>query len=160
LHGALEVLGAHRWLWLADLPLFATVPYATVRWGLLQCFKARLFAVLYLSLAGLAVAMLLYSVQSLALAAADTAILGTAPMHVVALCYFSAMLIGMVSRVSLGHSGRPLSADHLTWLCFWDMFMTADVRALAELDAVPVALRAQLMPIAAWRFWLAPDSSL
>jgi uncharacterized protein involved in response to NO len=153
LHGALELLGAHRWLWVVDLPLFATVLYATLKWGLLQCFKARLLAVLHLSLAGLAGAMLLYSAQSLALAAGNVAIFGTAPMHVMTLCYFSAMLIGMVSRVSLGHSGRPLSADTLTWVCFWGMFATAGVRVLAELDTVPAGLRVQLMPIAA-ALWL------
>jgi len=154
LHGVLEFLGGHRWLWAIDLPLFATVLYATLKWGLLQCFKARLLAVLHLSLAGLAGAMLLYSVQSLALAATGAEILGTAPVHVMGLCYFSAMLIGMVSRVSLGHSGRPLGADNLTWLCFWGMFATAGVRVLAELTAVPVGLRVQLVPVAAV-LWLA-----
>jgi len=109
--------------------------------------------VLHLSLAGLATAMLLYSVQSLALAVGGAAILGTAPMHTMALAYFSAMAIGMVSRVSLGHAGRPLSADSLTWVCFWGMLATAAVRVAAEIEAIPAGLRLQLLPVAA-ALWL------
>jgi len=149
LHGGLETGGADRWLWIVDLPMLATVVHVTLKWGLARCFQARLLAVLHLSLAGLAVALLLYSVQSLALLASGDSILGTAPLHTMSLCYFSAMVIGMVSRVSLGHSGHPLAADNLTWICFWGIFATAALRILAELDFVPAGARAGLMPVAA-----------
>lgn len=149
LHGALEIVGANRWLWIVDLPMLATVVQRTLNWGLAQCFRARLLAVLHLSLAGLAGALLLYSAQSLVLLAIGDSVLGTAPLHAMTLCYFSAMVIGMVSRVSLGHSGRPLSADNLTWACFWGMFATAALRIVAELEIVPAELRVRLMPVAA-----------
>ncbi|HNJ92528.1 MAG TPA: NnrS family protein, partial [Nitrosomonas sp.] len=32
--------------------------------------------------------------------------------------YFSSMVLGMASRVTLGHSGRPLALDSFTWLLF------------------------------------------
>lgn len=149
LHGVLEAAGAHRWLWIVDLPMLAIVIHVTLKWGFAQCFRARLLAVLHLSLAGLAGALLLYSVQSLVLLATGEAVLGTAPLHTMTLCYFSAMVIGMVSRVSLGHSGRPLTANALTWTCFWGMFATAGLRLGAELEAVPAEFRVQLMPVAA-----------
>lgn len=149
LHGVLEIAGADRWLWIVDLPMLATVLHVTLIWGFTRCFRARLLAVLHLSLAGLAGALLLYSVQSLALLASGDSILGTAPLHTMTLCYFSAMVIGMVSRVSLGHSGRPLTADDLTWTCFWGMFATAALRIVAELEFVPAELRVRLMPVAA-----------
>jgi uncharacterized protein involved in response to NO len=149
LHGALELAGAHRWLWIVDLPMLAAVVHVTLIWGFARCFQARLLAVLHLSPAGLAAALVLYTAQSLVLLAAGQAILGTAPLHTMTLCYFSAMVIGMVSRVSLGHSGRPLAADNLTWTCFWRMFATAGLRLAAELEFLPDEVRATLMPIAA-----------
>ena len=49
--------------------------------------------------------------------------------------------VAMVSRVSLGHSGRALEADALTWWVFLGLLATAAVRALADLWFVPPALR-------------------
>ena len=41
----------------------------------------------------------------------------------------------MVSRVSLGHSGRPLEADGLTWACYLGVIVCAVLR-VAELARV------------------------
>jgi len=137
-HGALEVAGEYRWLWIVDAPLAAVVLWAAIRWGLARCFAARLLAVLHLSLVGLAAALALYAVQSAALAATGAAILGTGPLHAMTIGYFSAMAVAMVSRVSLGHSGNALVADTWTWAAFWGLLLTAVVRVLAELArAVP-----------------------
>jgi uncharacterized protein involved in response to NO len=43
------------------------------------------------------------------------------------------MLIGMASRVSLGHSGRSLQADGLTWALFWLIQGVALLRMLPDL---------------------------
>jgi uncharacterized protein involved in response to NO len=58
------------------------------------------------------------------------------------------MVIGMASRVSLGHSGRSLAADRLTWMCFLGVLATATVRIAAELPLVS-ALGWALIPLAA-----------
>ena len=42
------------------------------------------------------------------------------------------MTLGMVSRVSLGHSGRALEADTLTWTCYLGVLAAAALRAAAE----------------------------
>jgi uncharacterized protein involved in response to NO len=137
-HGALEIAGAWRWLWLVDAPLTAVVFWAAIRWGLARCFTARLLAVLHLSLVGLAVAVGLYTVQSAVFMATGTAILGTGPLHAITIGYFSAMAVAMVSRVSLGHSGSALVADGWTWAAFWGLLLTAAMRVLAEVArAVP-----------------------
>jgi uncharacterized protein involved in response to NO len=131
-HGALELAGAWRWLWLVDAPLAGLVLAAAIRWGLARCFAARLLAVLHLSLTGLAVALALYAVQSATLAGTGAAILGTGPLHAITIGYFSAMAVAMVSRVSLGHSGNALVADGWTWAAFLGLLATAVVRVLAE----------------------------
>ena len=139
-HGALELAGQWRWLWVVDAPLAAIVLGAAIRWGLARCFAARLLAVLHLSLVGLAIALALYAVQSATFAATGAAILGTGPLHAVTIGYFSAMAVAMVSRVSLGHSGNALVADAWTWAAFWGLLFTAVVRVAAEAGRFDAAL--------------------
>ena len=43
------------------------------------------------------------------------------------------MTVAMVSRVTLGHSGRPLVADTLTWSLALGLHAVAFVRLLADL---------------------------
>ncbi|MGZ8157116.1 MAG: NnrS family protein, partial [Burkholderiales bacterium] len=61
------------------------------------------------------------------------------------------MLIAMVSRVSLGHSGRRLEADTLTWVCYFGVIAAALVRAAAEF--APAQAMGSFM-IAAAVLWL------
>jgi uncharacterized protein involved in response to NO len=153
-HGLLEVGGAYSWLWVVDFPLFLWVGYLAFKWGLTQSFRARLLAVLHISLVGLAGALLLYTVQSAALALGYPGILGTAPLHAMTISYFSAIALGMVSRVSLGHSGQALQADTLTWVCFLGVLTTAGLRVAAELPGMPGELGPKLTVLAAL-IWLA-----
>jgi uncharacterized protein involved in response to NO len=62
------------------------------------------------------------------------------------------MMMGMVSRVSLGHSGRPLVADRLTWWCYLGVLLTAALRVAAELAPVGGTRSALMMAAAA--LWL------
>ncbi len=154
LHGILEMANAWGWLWLVDAPMLAAVVHLLLRWGLSRCFKARLLAVLHLSLVGLALSLALSVVQSVEWLAFDRAMLGTAPLHAMTLCYFSAMMVAMVSRVSLGHSGRSLIADNWTWLSFWGMVATGLVRVLAEMPLAGGRTLTELIPLAAF-LWFA-----
>lgn len=147
-HGLLDLAGASPVLWLVDLPMATIVVYLTVRWGLRRCVTVHLLAMLHLSLLGLAAALLLYGLQSLA-QLGGVSVLGLAPLHALTIGYFSAMVIGMGSRVSLGHSGRSLVADRLTWSCFLGVLATAAVRIAAELPLVSTAVGSVLIPLAA-----------
>jgi uncharacterized protein involved in response to NO len=73
---------------------------------------------------------------------------GLAPLHMLTIGYFAAMTVGMVSRVSLGHSGRPLEADNWTWCCYVGLLIAALLRALAEFSVGTAHGRA-LMVLAA-----------
>lgn len=128
-HGVLELNGADQVLWLVDLPLAAVIAHLAWRWGLGRSRDVRLLAVLHVSLAVLACAFLLYGVLSLGVAVGRAASVGLAPLHLLAIGYFTAMTIAMVSRVSLGHSGRLLEADPWTWSCYLGILLAAVLRA-------------------------------
>jgi uncharacterized protein involved in response to NO len=151
-HGVLELARMEASLWIVDLPLGALVLFLALKWGLARSFRVRLLAVLHISLAVLAFALMVSGVLSLAVWAGAWPRLGLAPLHLVVVGYFSSMLIAMVSRVSLGHSGRPLEADTLTWVCYFLVIASALVRAAAEF--VPHQALGGLM-VAAGLLWLA-----
>jgi uncharacterized protein involved in response to NO len=131
-HGALELGGAEHLLWAIDLPMSMAVALLAWKWGLMRSAGTRLLAVLHWSLVVLALAFLLSAVLSLCVAAGLLARIGLAPLHLLVVGYFAATVLGMVSRVSLGHSGRALHADTLTWACYLGVLLAALLRAAAE----------------------------
>ncbi len=133
-HIVLGLAGQTHWLWLADLPAAATALYLSVIWQFRKSLAVRILAVLHIGFAWLTTALGMYAVQSLA-ALAGFGILGLAPLHALTIGFFASMLLGMVSRVTLGHSGRGVAADAAMWLAFWGMQTTACLRIAAELLA-------------------------
>jgi uncharacterized protein involved in response to NO len=120
-HGMLQLSDdAFSYLWLFDLPLAACAIYLSLTWGLLRSFRVRLLAVLHIAFAWLPASMLLYGAQSLVFFASGGTLtpFGLAPLHALAIGYFAGMVLGMASRVTLGHSGRPLVLDQFSWLLF------------------------------------------
>ena len=120
-HGILQLSGnALSYLWIFDLPLAACALYLSLTWGLLRSFRIRLLAVLHIAFAWLAISMLLYGAQSLMFLASGGRLylFGLAPLHALGIGYFASMVLGMASRVTLGHSGRPLVLDQFSWLLF------------------------------------------
>jgi uncharacterized protein involved in response to NO len=150
-HGVMELTGAEAWLWLVDLPLAAVILHLALRWGLTRSIGVRLLAVLHISLLVLTLALAVSGGLSVAVFAGALPHTGLAPVHLIAIGYFSSMLIAMVSRVSLGHSGRPLEADTLTWVCYFGVIASALVRAATEF--VPQAMLGGVM-LAAGLLWL------
>ncbi|TCO82437.1 uncharacterized protein involved in response to NO [Plasticicumulans lactativorans] len=154
LHGALELAGAPQWTWLVDLPLAATALWHSAAWGLLRAQRIRLLGVLHLAFAWMGVGLALYGVQSLALLGGGHAPLGRGPLHALAIGFFAAMVVGMASRVTLGHSGRPLVADTYTWACFLGVNAAALLRVAGDALALPaLTLLAALVALAAFAAW-------
>jgi uncharacterized protein involved in response to NO len=139
-HGILQLREvAFPYSWIFDLPLAASALYLSFTWGLLRSFRIHLLAVLHISFAWLSLAMLLYGMQSLVFFVSDGELLifGLAPLHALAIGYFAGMVLGMASRVTLGHSGRPLVLDKLSWLLFLGFQTAALFRILP--DILPAA---------------------
>lgn len=153
LHAVLELSGLGTWLWLVDLPMAATACYLTLAWRFGASLRVPLLAMLHIGFAWLGVALLLSGIQSLALLMGHE-VLGKAPLHALALGYFASMTLGMITRVTLGHSGRNLAADRLIWAIFLAFQGVAVLRVVAELPAVGFTLRSHLYLCAAL-LWLA-----
>ena len=149
-HGCLQWLELTAYLWIVDFPLAVCAIYLSYRWGFLRSFKVSLLAVLHVSFAWLGVSMLLYGTQSLILMLSGSMLFGLAPLHALAIGYFASMILAMASRVTLGHSGRPLELDSLTWLLFLGFQTAAVIRILA--DIVPAI--APILYVAAGLVWL------
>ncbi len=153
LHGALELAGLPQWTWLADL-LAALVAFGlTVVWQPVRCFAVRLLAVLHVSFAWLGVSLALQALHGLLLLSGRGS-LGLAPLHALTLGFFASAVIGMVTRVTQGHSGRPLGADNVVWAAFWGMQAVAVLRIAGEF-AGGLSLLAALGWLAAFGVWYA-----
>lgn len=151
-HGLLQLAGASAMLWLADVPLAMAALYLSHVWGLWRSLRIPLLAVLHVGFAWLGIAMLLSAVQSFALfdSHGATHILGLAPLHALTIGCFSTLLIGMATRVTLGHSGLPMRIDGKVTAMFVAIQVVAVLRVLA--DMLPAL--ALWMYVAAAALWL------
>ncbi len=163
LHVALEVMGLDRWLWLSDAPLAILLFWLAWRWYTPQALRVRLLAMLHLAFPWAGLACALYAADSLLLWMDAGSGLGHAPLHALGVGFFASMLLAMASRVSLGHSGRKLEADRLTWVLFWFVQLAALLRVLPDLfPSMPhaagmlVAALAWLAAFAPWAWRYAP----
>lgn len=153
-HALLEIFSLPQWLWLVDAPLLALALLCLWKWwprgrapGILQ--------VLFLGYAWLPVALALYLAQSLWLQFDGALILGKAPLHALTIGVFGSLLVAMVTRVSQGHSGRPLVLVPVALFAFVCIQLVALTRVLAELlptpwDGFRVAAVGWLVAFAPW----------
>jgi uncharacterized protein involved in response to NO len=131
-HAALEWSGLPQWRFLADLPLAVTALHHSYVWQFRRSFHSRLLAMLHIAFLWLGLAMGLYAAQSLVLLATGTDVLGRAPLHALGIGFLTSMVVAMASRVTLGHSGRALSADTLTWAVLFGVNASALLRIAGE----------------------------
>lgn len=146
-HLALELLHAYAWLWPVDLALLALTAALWWRWWP-RGPKPGLLAVLFLGLAWLPAAFALYAVQSAVYAAAGVYWLGRGPAHALFVGFFGSVLIAMVTRVTQGHSGRPLVMPAVAWFAFAAIQAVTVLRVAAE--ALPDGMRWQAVAAAGW----------
>lgn len=132
-HLLLELAHAYAWLWLVDGPIAGLTAMLVWRWQFWAARKVRLLWVLHLAFAWLPLAFMLYALQSAWYAASGEFLLGRAPVHVLTVGFFGSMLVAMVTRVTQGHSGRPLEMGRIPWLCFLLLQLVVLLRVGAEL---------------------------
>jgi uncharacterized protein involved in response to NO len=156
-HGLATLLGHGEMTWLADIPLALTALWLTHVWRWRESFAATILAVLHVAFAWVGFSFLLFAADSLLVLFGSHG-LGRLPLHALTLGFCSSALIGMVSRVTLGHSGRPIVGDTAMWLCFWAMQVTALLRMAGEAwpMANPLAALLWLSAFAAWAWRYAP----
>lgn len=158
MHGLLRLADAAAWLWLCDAPLAAAAFYLTYAWGLRSSLRIPMLGVLHIGFAWLGIAMLLFTVQSFALfiSHGTSFIWGLAPLHALTIGCFATLLIGMGTRVTLGHSGLPMQADTPVKLMFAGMQLAALLRVLADMLPISTMHWLYLAAAAAWLMCFVP----
>ena len=146
-HLCLELRHGYAWLWLADLPLFVLSAALLVFWWPRERVPP-LLRVLFLGFAWLPIAFALYTWQSARFAISGEFLLGRAPAHALFIGFFGSLLVAMVTRVTQGHSGRPLELGGVAGTAFVIVQLVAVTRVVAEL--VPDARAWQAVAALGW----------
>ncbi len=132
LHLVVGLAHAYAWSWLPDAALLLLASFAWWRWWP-RGSKPGLLTVLFLGLAWLPISMALYTVDDIAYAATGAFKLGRAPAHALFVGFFGSVLVAMVTRVTQGHSGRPLVMPGVAWFAFVTIQLVALVRIVGDL---------------------------
>jgi len=154
-HFLLTVTGHGEYTLVSDLPLALLVGWHSYQWGLARSLRVPLLGVLHISFAWLGVAMALYAIDSLLQLGTAGAGLGFGPLHALGIGFVSGMVVAMATRVSMGHSGRPLVADRVALWTFALVQVTAVVRVLAEIVPLTTGMLRFWLILAAAILWLA-----
>lgn len=136
LHLFAELAGFAAWRWPADLWLAGLFAHLLWRWWP-RAKAPPLLIVLFAGFVWLPVAMALYAADSLSTLAGDALPLGRAPLHALAVGFFGTLLVAMVTRVTAGHSGRPLRLGKIAAFAFVSMHLVALARVVGELMPDP-----------------------
>lgn len=133
---------------LADAALAAVALRHTAGWGIRGARRVRLLFALHVGFAWIGAALALGALDgALRLAGADG--LGRAPLHALVVGGFASLVVAMVTRVTLGHSGRPLEMDGWAWGCFLALQAAALARVGADLVGPAWEWRLALLRLAA-----------
>jgi uncharacterized protein involved in response to NO len=153
-HALLELADATQWQWPGDAAMTVAAFYLSYAWGFRQSFKNPLLAVLHVGFAWLGIAMLLSALQSATQYFSHNTlfILGLAPLHALTIGCFATLMIGMGTRVTMGHSGLPFKVDIGLKLMFAGIQSAAVMRVLA--DVLPLQ-HGNWLYLASGLVWLA-----
>lgn len=137
IHLVAPILGWNALRGVADLALAGLG--AVVLWRWWPRGKAPpLLMVLFVGLAWWPVAMALYAWDALAPILGVGDALGRLPLHVLAVGCFGTLLVAMVTRVTAGHSGRPLVLGRVGAFAFIGMNIVVAIRIMAHLVPDPL----------------------
>lgn len=115
------------------------------RWKPWRVLGRPLLWILYLGYAGLAAGLGARAGQLLGAPLADSFWI-----HLLAVCGFSVLIIGMVTRTSLGHLGRPLRLDGWSLTSYALLLASAAMRLLSFVPQVSLATIALHAAAIAW----------
>jgi uncharacterized protein involved in response to NO len=132
-HLWLELRHAYAWLWIVDLSMAFLGGRLLWAWYPRSVEIPALLKVLFVGFAWFPVAFALYALQSLWFSSTGEFILGRGPAHALFIGFFGSLLVAMVTRVTQGHSGRPLVLGGVAGFAFLAVQLIAATRVLAEI---------------------------
>lgn len=131
-HLALLLLKLPQHLWLTDSVLLGLTAWLGHRWQWWRAGANRLLAALFIAWLGLVAGLLASMIVHGALFFAGQGFGVRLPEHIIGIAFFGAMVIAMGTRVTLGHSGRPLKMGPTAWWSLIGVSLAGGVRLLAE----------------------------
>jgi len=116
----LMIMDLHSWYWLADFGLFLVAGHQCWQWRIWRRKPYVIQSVLHWALFWFPFAFLLSAGINLAEGVSGEIWLRLeqAALHALVIGGFGTLLLGMVTRVTLGHAGRPVLADNWTTRLF------------------------------------------
>jgi uncharacterized protein involved in response to NO len=126
----LEPFAALRWL--GTLPLAGIAVLCALKWWPRQGMGNRLMACLHYAFAWLAGGLVLAAAGDLGTALGSDWVPARAAMHMLGMGFVGSMLVAMVTRVTLGHSGRSLALDAYDWRVFLGLQLAVALRVAGE----------------------------
>jgi len=127
---------------LLELAIGSVIVWLAFVWGMVQSLKIRLLAMLHVGFVWLGIAFVLAGLSQLLGFHAGTPLLGLGTLHALTMGFLGSIMLAMVTRVSSGHSGRPLVADNLVWRAFWVLQLAVVLRIVGAVPGTPVWLMA------------------
>lgn len=115
-----------------------------ISWKPLAVRANALLWILYVGYAGIGIGLLFAALQY-----AGVNLPRVLPVHTIAMAGFSVLILGMVTRTALGHTGRPLATDRTIRSSYWLMLLAVALR-LAAIADTPASATLLLMAGAAW----------
>ena len=147
----LGTAGSLQALPFVDAALFVLTALCAQRWTSLSARGNALLWTLYAGFAWLPLALLLQTLRDASFLVSGEWALGRAPIHALGMGFFGGMLIAMVTRVTEGHSGRPLVMDRTSLLCFAGVQAAAVARVGSEIAHSPAVIQWLLLgSVALW----------
>ena len=158
-HLYLEIRHGYAWIWLPAGLLAVHCAWLLFKWWPRKRMPA-LLRVLFVGVAWLPISFALYAVQSGWYATSGEFILGRAPAHALFIGFFGSLLVAMVTRVTQGHSGRPLVLGSVAAIAFVLVQAVAILRVVAETmpDAMFWLVLAAIGWVVAFIPWVARSS--
>lgn len=161
-HQAIAIAGLFRWLWLPDVALALLTGFMWLRWRPQVSRGIPLLWTLHVAFLWLPAGLALQAAASASYALSGDWLVGRAPLHALGMGFLGSLVLAMVTRVTLGHSGRPLAMDRVTVALFLLLQAAALARVGSELALAPspalftvLLLAAVLAWLAAWLPWIA-----
>lgn len=154
LHLWLELRHAYTLLWIVDVPMMLLGVWLLANWYPRGQTAPALLKVLFAGFAWLPIAFALYAFQSIWFATTGEFVLGRGPAHALFIGFFGSLLVAMVTRVTQGHSGRPLVLGNVAGFAFIVIQLIAITRIAAEI--APDMLACQAVAALGWLLAFTP----
>jgi uncharacterized protein involved in response to NO len=154
-HQALAIAGRFEWLWAPDVALALLTAFMWLRWRPQASRGIPLLWTLHAAFLWLPLGLALQALSSASFALDGDWLVGRAPLHALGMGFLGSLVLAMVTRVTLGHSGRPLAMDRFTVALFLALQLAAVARVSSELVVAARPALFTFLVLLAAAAWLA-----